>query len=736
MALGDTDLTLEFGKLAPKADVSVFGRIGDTCVLTTVVFGKETNLGYFPLSVEYVEKLYAGGRIKGSRWVKRDGKPSDDAILNARLIDRSIRPLFPKEFKKEVQIVCTLLSVDGEHSPEILAAITTSAALHVSQIPWNGPISTMRVGYVHENNEDCFVINPAEDVQEYSKLDLVVSSTKNKVLMIETQAEELSEELVAQGIKEAHAVNVQLAEFIDSIRAEIGKKKEEVQPNETLQKVKDYMKSKHMKEIEILLEKQSASDEDYQDTLDQLIEDVSLEQAEFEKKTIAEAIESLSLQKIRDDILDNKKRQDGRALDEVRELRIETNILPRTHGSSIFQRGLTQVMSVTTLGSMSLEQLIEGPEGEETKRYIHHYFSPPYSYGEPGRMGWPGRREIGHGALAEKAIEPVLPSREAFPYTIHVVSEVMSSNGSTSMASTCGSSLSLMDAGVPIKAAVAGISIGLMYKSDDDYILLTDIAGIEDFAGYMDFKVAGTSNGITAIQLDVKNDGLTDAMIPEILERAKTARTFVLEKMNAVVGHPREALSQYAPKVEVLTPPEDKIGEIIGPGGKNIKKIIAQTGAEINISDEGEVSISAVDGQAVDRAVELIQNIYRIVQVGEEFDGTVKRLLPIGAMVEFLPGREGLVHVSKLSDSFVKDPADVVSEGQEVRVKVLEIDDRGRVNLAMANLQGREDGGRPDRRGGGRSDQRGGRRNDRRRDDSRSGYPRDDRRGGGRSQRR
>lgn len=688
MMIGDTDLTLEVNKLAPKADVSIMGRIGDTVVLTTVVAGKkETNLGYFPLSVEFVEKLYAGGIIKGSRWVKREGKPTDEAILRGRVIDRSIRPLFPKEYKKDVQIICTLLSYDGVNSPDMLAAITTSAGLHLSQIPWAGPISTMRVGYVAEEGaEGSYVVNPTEDVQDYSSLDLVVSSTGKKVVMIETQAKELSEDIVRQGIKLAHEVNVQIVDFIEGMRKEVGKEKEDVPTNELLNTVKNHLKSKYSDEISIITEKKAASDPDYQSTVDDLVNEVSAENEDFDKKTVSEAIDALMLQKIQDDIMDHGKRSDGRALDEIRPLSAETNLLPRTHGSAVFNRGLTQVLSVATLGSISLSQLIESVEGEETKRYIHHYFSPPYSYGETGRFGWPGRREIGHGALAEKAIEPVLPTEAEFPYAIRVVSEVMSSNGSTSMASTCGSSLALMDAGVPIKAAVGGISIGLMYRSDDDYVLLTDIAGIEDFAGYMDFKVAGTTKGITAIQLDVKNDGLSEKMLDEILPRARTARMQVLDVMNAAIEKPRGEVSEYAPKVTEIHAPSDRLGEIIGPGGKNIKKIIADTNTDINIEDDGSISIAGVDQAAVQRAVDAIQNIYREVKEGEEYEGPVSRILPIGAMVEFLPGREGLVHVSKLSDEYVKDPRDVVKEGQIVKVKVLKIDERNRINLGIAGV--------------------------------------------------
>ncbi len=728
MMIGNTDLTLEVNRLAPKADVSVLGRMGDTVVLTTVVAGKkESNLGYFPLSVEYSEKLYAAGRIKGSRWVKREGKPTEEAILRARFIDRSIRPLFPKGYNKDVQVICTVLSVDDEHSPDLIAGITTSAALHLSHIPWDGPISLMRVAYTKGDNAS-FIMNPTQDVQETSDLELLVASTLKKVLMIETQAQELSNEVIIDGIQKAHEVNTQIAQFIDDMRKDIGVEKEDVPVNENFEKAKELLKSTYSEQISILLEKKAGSYDDFEPTMSDLINEINLENDDLDKRTLADAIETLMLQKVRDDIMDHQKRTDGRALDEIRELTAEVDLLPRTHGSALFQRGLTQVMSITTLGSTALSQLIESIEGEETRRYIHHYFSPPYSYGDTGRVGWPGRREIGHGALAEKAIEPVLPSEEDFPYTMRVVSEVLSSNGSTSMASTCASSMSLMTAGVPLKAPVAGISIGLMYRSDDDYVLLTDIAGIEDFAGFMDFKVAGTKDGITAIQLDVKNDGLTQDMITQIIEMAYTARLKVLDVMNAAIAESRTDVSQFAPKVVTIMAPTEKIGEIIGPGGKNIKKIIADTDTDINIEDDGTVSIAGVDKEKVQLAIDTIQNIYKEIQPGEVYEGPVTRLLPIGAMVEFLPGREGLVHVSKMSNDFVKDPSDIVKEGETVKVKVLEVDERGRINLAIDGVDvsgGNRGGG--DRSGGGYG---GGRRDRNSGDRNGGGY------GGGRGDRR
>lgn len=682
--IGDKRLSLQIGKFAQNTDVSIFGRLGDTCVLVTITIGKENpSLDYFPLTVDYVEKLYAGGRIKGSRWVKREGKPSDEAVLIGRIIDRSIRPLFPKNFKNTVQIIITLLSVDGVNSPEILSAITTSAALHISSAPWKGPISTVRIGYIKNNGDEneTYLINPDEETQKFSLLDLVVSSTKEKVVMIETKGEIIPESIILNGIKKAKEENKKIIEFIENLRKKAGKEKiilKESNKNELEKIVKKY--HHQLKKIASdFNRKKNDNQNELEEIINQIIEDYP---SKFDRTTINESLTNLLYQIIREKIIKEKKRPDGRKPEEIRPLTIETSLLPRTHGSALFQRGHTQVLSIATLGSPTLEQLIEGPEGEEAKRYIHHYYMPPYSVGEVGRLAFPSRREIGHGALAEKAIEPVLPSEEEFPYAIRVVSEVLSSNGSTSMASTCGSSLALMDAGVPIKSAVAGISIGLVAKDDKNYVLLTDITGIEDFAGDMDFKIAGTNKGITAIQLDVKNNGLTDEMIEQSLNQAKTARLFILEKMNQVIAAPRKEISKYAPKVVVLTPPSEKIGDIIGPGGKNIRQIIAKTETLIDISDDGKVSISGLNKEKVDEAVSLIQNAYRKIMVGEVFNGVVKRIMPFGVFVEFLPGKEGLVHVSKLGRGFIKDPSKIISIGEKIKVRVIQIDSQGRINLA------------------------------------------------------
>lgn len=696
--LNGQKLTLQFGKLAKASHVAVLARLGDTCILTTLNVAKaKEEIDYLPLQIEYAEKLYAGGRIKGSRWVKREGRASDEAVLTARLIDRGARPLFPKQLRKSIQIVNTLLSVDGVNSPDIVAAIATSAAIHMSSLPWDGPLATTRIGYVNadDKTKGSFVVNPKEEDQMYSAMELVVSSTADRVVMIETQAEELSEDIIKEGIKLAKEQNAIVIDFIDSIRQKIGYAKEEMTNTVVDETITNIVKTEFKKEIDELLKSKAEKEFEDKSALDGFIAQVAEKHAaeNFDKAAIFKAIDYVSKQTMRENTLKTKKRIDGRGIDDIREIGVELDILPRTHGSAIFSRGDTQVLSIVTLGAPSLEQLIESPEGETAKHYIHHYFMPPYSVGEVGRMGFPSRREIGHGALAEKAVEPVLPSQKDFPYTIRVASEVLSSNGSTSQASTCGSILSLMDAGVPIKAPVAGIAMGLVYKSDSEYLILTDIMGIEDFNGDMDFKVAGSTTGITAIQLDVKNNGLTDEMIEESLVRAKKARLFILGKMTAVIKEPRKELSEYAPKVVVLTPPADKIGEIIGPGGRNIKHLIAITGTEINIDQQGNVSISGTSKEKVDEAASYIENMIKEVEVGTVYEGEVKRMLAFGAFIEILPGKEGMVHVSKMGKGFVKDPSEVVSVGDKVKVRVREIDPQGRVNLEMLDADGNPMGG-------------------------------------------
>lgn len=675
--IGGRTLTLTTGELAQQADAAVLARYGDTMVLVTVVSSEpREDLGYFPLSVEYVERLYAGGKIKGSRFVKREGRPSDEAILAGRLIDRSIRPLFPKGYFKEVQVVITVLSVDTENDPGVLAAVATSAALGISAIPWNGPIGVVCVGL----QEGTYFVNPINGEMKYSDLELIVSATDKTCLMLEASAKEVAEKEMLGAIEFGQKEAGKIIELINLLVKEVGQTKQSFETSKADSKLKNEIIKFMGDQIQNLAQK---------DTSEELKTAVAEHFAEEKKAEINLAMEEILKQEIRKMIVSGQ-RPDGRKIDQIRPINIAVGILPRTHGSALFSRGETQVLTATTLGSPSLEQLIESPEGEETKRFIHHYSMPPFSSGETGRMGWPSRREIGHGALAEKALEPVIPNAERFPYTIRLVSEVLSSNGSTSMASTCGSTLSLMDAGVPITSPVAGLALGLVEEGEKS-VVLSDIAGLEDAYGDMDFKVAGTTKGITAIQLDVKNKGLTKAIIEEALSRAKEGRTFILEKIGAVLSEPREKISQYAPKVVVLHVPVEKIGEVIGPGGRMIRKIIEETKATVDIDDDGKVDISGPEQEGVDKAVAMVESLVREVKPGEIYEGEVKRIQPFGAFVEILPGKEGLVHVSQMAPGFVANPADIVSLGQKVKVRVMEIDDQRRINLSM--LFGEE--GRP-----------------------------------------
>ncbi|HEX8932085.1 MAG TPA: polyribonucleotide nucleotidyltransferase [Patescibacteria group bacterium] len=682
--LGGKTLILETGLLAPQATAAVFARLGDTAVLVTVVTGGPTMLDYFPLSVEYGERLYAGGKIKGSRWVKREGRPSDEAILAGRLIDRSIRPLFPKAFKNDVQVIVTVLSVDGENEPDIIALNAVSAALAISKIPWNGPIGAIRMGYA-ETGE--YIFNPTASESLTSTLDIVVSQSKDKTVMIEAGALQVAEEVVHGAIVEAHKETQKVIAGIEEFIKKAGQEKLPVPQDVALNETIAVIEKSYTEEIAALIKSRASKESggnEAEELMNKIYEEMKIKdpEADVDKKVLVKAIEYVMFKLIKTDVLKNKKRVDGRKIDELREISGGVGILPRTHGSALFNRGITQALSIVTLGSPRMEQLIESAEGEETKRYIHHYSGLPYSFGQTGRVGFVSRREIGHGALAERALKAVIPSQEAFPYTIRVVSEVLSQNGSSSMASTCGSTLALMDAGVPITAPVAGISIGMM-SDEKDYVLLTDIIGLEDFSGDMDFKVAGTEKGITAIQLDVKIPGLTDEQIKEILPRARTARMQILEIMLGIIPQNRSAISEYAPKIEMIQIPVDKIGEVIGPGGKNIKAIIAQTGAQVDIDDDGTVTFSGVSADAVQKAVDWVSGMTREVHPGEIFEGIVKRILPFGAFVEYLPGKEGMVHVSKMRQGFVKDPNEVVAIGDKVTVKVEEKDQQGRINLTM-----------------------------------------------------
>lgn len=675
--IGGRKLTLEIGRFAGKANSAVLGKYGETMVLATVVESNpRADLDYFPLTIDYLERLYAGGRIKGSRWVKREGRTSDEGILIGRLIDRSLRPLFSKdEYFNEVQVTVTLLSVDLENDPDVLSVVTSSAALAVAGLPWEGPVGCVRVGL----KEGVPFINPTKGERVFSELDLIVSSSTDKVVMLEAEAKEVAEESVLKAIAFGKEENKKIIDLIKDLQKEA-----KVEPRKLLAKENSELK----KEIKKLignqlsdLAKESCLSREGEEKSRAVLEEIIASLGEEKKKEITKLFLKILKEEIREMILKGE-RPDKRKTDEVREIECQVGILPRTHGSALFRRGQTQVLSVTTLGAPSLQQIIESAEGEETKRYLHHYSMPPYATGETGRIGGPNRREIGHGALAEKSLEAVIPPEEKFPYTIRVVSEVLSSNGSTSMGSTCGSTLSLMDAGVPITAPVSGIAMGLV-SNGDKYVVLTDIAGYEDFNGDMDFKVAGTRKGVTGIQLDVKNLGLTPEIIEEVLQKAKIGRDYILEKMLAVIPSPREKISRYAPRVTVLHISPEKIGEVIGPGGRMIRKIMEATGAEINIDDDGTVSITGVSDESVLAAVTQVDGLTREVKAGDEFEGEVKRIQPFGAFVEVLPGREGLVHVSQMSTSFVTDPGTLVKIGQKVKVRVTEIDEMHRINLSM-----------------------------------------------------
>lgn len=711
LELAGKQFTFDTGELAQQATISVLAHQGDTTVLTTIVEGRDReDLGYFPLSVEYVERLYAGGRIKGSRWVKREGRPSDQAVLTGRLIDRSIRPLFPKEFKKEVQVVVTVLSVDGENEPDILALMSVSLGLSLSKIPWKGPVGAVRIGLVKEpqgaNIE--YIVNPTSSELALSELDMVATQTMDKTLMLEAGALQVSEEVVYKAIEKAQEENIKIIEFINAWVKEAGTPKEEVKIdpvyNELLQTIEKNYKKEITDLIPLRAHKESTSGGETDALINTIFEFIHGEdpQSGIDKKMIAKALEYVFFQAIRGQAVSKKQRPDGRKVDEVRPISSRVSLLPRTHGSALFQRGDTQALVIATLGAPRMEQLIESAEGEESKRYIHHYSMPPYSVGEAGRMGVPSRREIGHGALAERALEAVIPAKDKFPYTIRVVTEVLSSNGSTSMAATCGSTLALMDAGVPILKPVSGIAMGMM-SSDTEYVILTDIIGLEDFSGDMDFKVAGTDTGITAIQLDVKKP-ITLAQVKETIDRARIGRLHIMEKMLSPLPESRNQISEYAPKIELVHIPVEKIGEIIGPGGRIIKNIIATTGAAVDVEDDGTVTISSTNQESVTKAVDWISGLTREVHAGEVFeDGTVKRILPFGAFVEFLPGKEGMVHVSQMAAGFVKNPNDVVHIGDKVKVRVMEIDDQGRINLSMKFGEDAE-GDKGGNRGGNRSE--------------------------------
>ena len=679
---------MEYGELAGQANGSVLARYGDTVVLATATSAKaKEDIGYFPLFVEYVERLYAGGIIKGSRFVKREGRPSDEAILNGRLIDRSIRPLFPKDYLDEVQVVLMVLSVDRENDPAVLGVIGASAALACSDIPWEGPIGAVRVGRAaKDGGAPELLLNPLAAETAASDLDLIVSGKADEVVMVEGGASEVPEEEILKAVEFAQKSLTPIIKLITELAEEIGIAKKEVEVDPQVKHMMEDLRGFALNPLKEITEK-ATNKEEFGEKQAELTEKVFKKfEGTYQKAAMATGLGDLTKEAVRELMIKDGKRTDGRKFDEVRPLHIRVGVLPRTHGSALFQRGETQVLTTVTLGSTSLEQILEGPAGETTKRYMHHYNFPPFSTGEVGRMIGPGRREIDHSALAEKALDRMIPTEEQFPYAIRLVSEVLSSNGSTSMASTCGSTLALMDAGVPIKSPVSGVAMGLV-TDGKTFRILTDIAGVEDQCGDMDFKVAGTEKGVTAVQMDMKVKGLPHKVMVEALADARKARLGILKEMLKVLDKPREKLSQYAPKVATIKVPIEKIGEVIGPGGRMIRRLTEQTGTEINIDDDGMVSITGPDEEKVNEARKMVDDLTREVQVGEIFEGTVQRIMDFGAFVEILPGKEGMVHVSELSYTFVAKPTDVVNIGDKIKVKVIEIDQMGRINLSKKALE-------------------------------------------------
>lgn len=682
MEVGGRKLIIENGKMAKQANGAVLVRYGDTVVLVTATASKEPRNGvdFFPLTVDYEEKMYAAGKIPGG-FIKREGRPSNDAILCARLVDRPIRPLFPKGFRNDVEVVATVMSVEPDNAPEIAAMIGASCALGVSDIPFNGPIAGVRVGCVDGE----FVINPTVDQREVSTLNLTVAGSHDAVMMVEAGANELPEDVVLDAILFGHKEIQRIVEFENDVIASCGKQKNDyplfLPPADLEAAVRDYAYDKLDKAVrdEDKLRRDGHIAEISADTLTHFLEE-DPDNADM-AKDIAAIVHDLTKEIVRHMITHEKIRPDGRATDEVRPVSCEVGLLPRTHGSGLFTRGQTQILSVVTLGSIGDEQIIDGLGHEEKKHYLHQYNFPGYSVGEAKPVRGPGRREIGHGALAERALQAVVPSVDDFPYTIRVVSEVLESNGSSSMGSVCGSTLALMDAGVPIKRPVSGVAMGLV-KDGDKYTILTDIQGMEDALGDMDFKVAGTPKGVTAIQMDIKIAGITREILASALEQAKRGRAFILGKMLDTISIPRPELSKYAPRVTVIQIDTEKIRDVIGTGGKNIRKIVEESGAEIDIHEDGNIFISAIGAESAQKAQQMIENLVHDVQVGEIYDGTVTRILKFGAFIELLPGKEGLCHISQLANDRVEKVEDVVNIGDKLKVKVTDIDNRGRINVS------------------------------------------------------
>lgn len=695
MELAGRMLTVDVGRVAAQANGAVFMHYGDTVVLSTATASDKPREGidFFPLSVEYEEKLYAVGKIPGG-FNKREGRASENAILTSRVIDRPMRPLFPKDYRNDVTLSNLVMSVDQDCSPELTAMLGSAIATAISDIPFDGPCATTQVGLV----DGQLVINPTQSEKTLSDLTLTVASTKEKVIMIEAGANEVAEDLMIEAIYKAHEVNQQVITFIESIVAEFGKPKHSYTscavPDELFEEMKKIVTPEQM-ETAVFTDEKQIREENIR-TITATLEAAFADNEEW-LNVLGEAIYQYQKKTVRKMILKDHKRPDGRAVTEIRHLEAEIDMLPRVHGSGMFTRGQTQILNVCTLAPLSERQKLDGIDDLETsKRYMHHYNFPSYSVGETRPSRGPGRREIGHGALAEKALVPVLPTEEEFPYAIRTVSETMESNGSTSQASICASSLSLMAAGVPIKAAVAGISCGLVTgDSDDDYIVLTDIQGLEDFFGDMDFKVAGTHKGITAIQMDIKIHGLTRPVIEEAIAKTKEARTHILNDiMKPVIAEPRKEVGKYAPKIEQMSIDPTKIGDVVGKQGKVINKIIDETGVKIDISEDGNVAVCGTDKEMIEKALNIIKSIVTDIEAGQVMTGKVVRIMNFGAFVELSPNKDGMVHISKLSDKRVAKVEDVVNIGDEVTVKVMEVDKMGRINLSMkpGDLETKDDG--------------------------------------------
>ncbi len=679
------ELSVEVGRYAEQANGHCVVRCGDTAVMVNVTMSKAPREGmdFFPLSVEFEEKQYSVGKIPGG-FIRREGRPSEKAILTSRLIDRPIRPLFPKGFYNDVQVVATAMSVDNNIPPDIYAMIGSSVALSISDIPFAGPTGSVTVGLI----DGAYVINPDMEQREKSILHLTVSGTKDAVMMVEAGAKEVTEDEMLEAIMLAHAEIKKLVAFQEEIVAEVGKEKAVIDyykvPEEIQQAVREYATDK----IAWVMESFDRHERDVREQqVDAEVQEHFAQQFPDKAREISDSLYVIKKETMRRKIIDKGIRPDGRGIFDVRPIWCDVHMFARPHGSAVFTRGQTQVITMTTLGPLNDAQELDGIDEAEQKRYMHHYNMPPYSTGEAKPMRSPGRREIGHGALAERALEPMIPSEDEFPYAIRLVSEAVSSNGSTSMASVCGSTLSLMDAGVPIKAPVAGAAMGLIKDAESDkVVVLTDIQGLEDFLGDMDFKVAGTAKGITAIQMDIKIKGIDEPILKRALAQAHDARMFILGKMLAVLDKPRADVSKYAPKTIVFHIKTDKIREVIGPGGKMINKIIDETGVKIDIEDSGRVVIYAADQEAGKKAKKMIDAIAKDIEVGDVYLGTVVRIMPFGAFVELLPGKDGMVHISKLAKERVEKVEDVVNIGDQIMVKVIEIDDKGRVNLSRKDL--------------------------------------------------